>query len=229
MAWICLSETDSTNRAAKELARQGASQGTAVLADRQTAGRGRLGRDFFSPEGGLYLSVILRPELPREQWSLLTPMAAVAVCRALKQTCGLSPGIKWVNDLYLAGKKLCGILCETAGAAAVVGIGLNLRQPQGDFPPGLNAIALPRAVDRDALAQAIVQQLLALCESLPDTGFLEEYRAASLVLGRAVTVHPVEGAPYEARAQAIDGLGRLVVVRDGMIQTLDSGEVSIRL
>lgn len=222
MEWVFLEETDSTNRVAKELARQGAPHGTAVLAERQSAGRGRLGRAFFSPEGGLYLSVILYPQCSVEDWALLTPMAAVAVCRALAQVCGLSPGIKWVNDLYLGGKKLCGILCEGCGEVVIVGVGMNLRTPEGGFPADIPAAALDVPVDRKALAEAIRQQLL------QPEDFLAEYRERCLLLGKTVTVHPVSGDPYEARALDIDSRGRLVVESLRGREALDSGEVSVR-
>lgn len=214
--------TDSTNRVAKELARQGAPHGTAVLAKRQTAGRGRLGRAFFSPEGGLYLSVILRPQCPVEDRALMTPMAAVAVCRALERVCGASPGIKWVNDLYIGSKKLCGILCEGCGDAVIVGIGLNLRTPEGGFPADIPATALDVPVDRQALAEAIRQQLL------QPGAYVAEYRERCLLLGKTVTVHPVRGEPYEARAVDIDHRCRLVVESRRGVETLDSGEVSVR-
>ena len=222
MEWVFLEETDSTNRVAKELARQGAPHGTAVLAERQTAGRGRLGRAFFSPEGGLYLSVILHPQCPPEDRALMTPMAAVAVCRALEQICDVSPGIKWVNDLYLGGKKLCGILCEGCGDAVIVGIGLNLYTPEGGFPADIPAGALNVPVDRRALAEAIRQQLLQPGE------FLAEYRERCLLLGKTVTVHPVMGEAYAARAVEIDDRCRLVVESCRGREALDSGEVSVR-
>ena len=222
MEWVFLEETDSTNRVAKELARQGAPHGTAVLAKRQTAGRGRLGRTFFSPEGGLYLSVILYPQCQPEERALMTPMAAVAVCRALEQVYSLSPGIKWVNDLYLRGKKLCGILCEGCGGAVIVGVGLNLRTPEGGFPADIPATALDVPVDRRALAEAIRQQLLQPGE------FLTEYRERCLLLGKNVTVHPVGGEPYEAKALEIDDRCRLVVESFRGREALDSGEVSVR-
>lgn len=228
MEWVLLEETDSTNRVAKDLARQGAPHGTAVLAKSQRAGRGRLGRQFFSPEGGLYLSVILRPGLAPEELALMTPMAAVAVCRALEGLCGVSPRIKWVNDLYLGDKKLCGILCEGAGGAVIAGIGMNLQTPAGGFPEGVPAVALDRPVDREALARAIAGELLAGCDALPDTGFLQEYRSRNLVPGRQVTVHPVKGEAYPARALDIDDRGRLVVETARGKETLDGGEISIR-
>lgn len=224
MEWVYLEETDSTNRVAKELARQGAAHGTAVLAARQTAGRGRRGRHFFSPEGGLYLSVILRPRLTPEDRVLLTPMAAVAVCRAVEAMCGCSPGIKWVNDLYLGGRKLCGILCEGADDAVIVGIGLNLRTPEGGFPPDIPAAALDCPVEGRALARAIRERLL----TADPYESLEEYRTRQLVTGRDVTVHPAAGAPYPAHAVRVDDRGRLVVRTGEGLQALDSGEVSVR-
>lgn len=222
MEWVFLEETDSTNRVAKELARQGAPHGTAVLAKHQTAGRGRLGRQFFSPEGGLYLSVILRPQCPVEDRALITPMAAVAVHRVLMEALGIATRIKWVNDLYIGDKKLCGILCEGCGDAVIVGIGLNLYTPEGGFPEGIPAIAPDVPVERKALAQAIAERLL---RAEP---FLEEYRSLCLTVGKTVTVHPVQGEPYEARALEIDHRCRLVVESCRGVETLDSGEVSVR-
>ena len=225
MEWVVLEETDSTNRVAKELARQGAPHGTAVLAKRQTAGRGRLGRSFFSPEGGLYLSVILRPQCKPEERVLMTPMAAVAVCRALEERLGISPRIKWVNDLYLQGKKLCGILCEGCGDAVIVGIGLNLHTPEGGFPQDIPAVApepAPGLADVQELAAVIRNHLLE-----PGT-FLQEYRSRCMTVGRTVTVHPVVGESYEAKALEVDDRCRLVVESCRGRETLDSGEVSVR-
>lgn len=228
MEWIALTETDSTNRVAKELARQGAVHGTVVTALRQTAGRGRLGRSFFSPESGIYLSVILRPQLPPADWTLVTPMAAVAVCRAVEELCGISPRIKWVNDLYLGDKKLCGILCEGAGDAVIVGIGLNYAMPPDGFPSDIPATALypPEGgpVSKETLAEAMAKAILA---AQPHE-CMSEYRRRNLVPGKTITVHPVSGTPYSAKALDIDRRGRLVVQAESGILTLDSGEVSIR-
>lgn len=228
MEWMALTETDSTNRVAKELARQGAAHGMVVSALRQTAGRGRLGRSFFSPEGGIYLSVILRPQLPPEERTLVTPMAAVAVCRAVEELCGISPRIKWVNDLYLGEKKLCGILCEGAGDAVIVGIGLNYTMPPEGFPSDIPATALypPEGgpVSKEALAEAMVKAVLA---AQPQE-CINEYRRRNLVPGKDITVYPVGGTPYSAKALDIDERGRLVVQTQDNILTLDSGEVSVR-
>jgi len=204
--------------------------GTAVLASRQTAGRGRMGRAFSSPEGGLYLSVILRPTLPPDHLPLYTPLAAVAVCRTLSAQTGVECRIKWVNDLLLNGKKLCGILCEGVSGAVICGIGVNLRAQEGGFPKELRDLiaVLPKEADRLALAQAILEELLNLCGRLPNTSFLDEYRTRSAVLGHSVIVLDPVGT-YEAVATAIDDLGGLVVaLPDGSIRTLRAGEISIK-
>ena len=137
---------DSTNTHAKELARQGAAAGTVIIAQTQSAGRGRLGRSFHSPaDTGLYFSLILRPDCKPEQLMHLTCAAAVAACDAVERSCGLRPGIKWINDLTLEGKKLGGILTElsfsTDGrvSSAVIGIGINVKKKS--FPRELQPIA----------------------------------------------------------------------------------------
>ena len=230
---------DSTNTVCKTLAQQGAEDGTAVIAARQTAGRGRLGRRFESPAGkGIYLSLVLRPGLPMTEAQAVTVSAAVAVCRAVKRLCGLDLGIKWVNDLYYNGKKVCGILTE-AGADIesgqlewlVVGIGLNLISRPEDWPEELRPIAGslypggPAPVSRAALAGAIARELLGLC---PAFDCLDEYRARCFVPGHWVTV--CTGTEiYAAQALSIDDAGRLVVQREGgRIEALRCGEVTIR-
>ena len=229
--FLLLDEVSSTNDIAKAQARAGAAHGFAVLAARQSAGRGRMGRSFLSPEGGLYLSAVLRPALPPERLPLVTPLAAVAVCRAIRAETGIDCRIKWVNDVLLDGGKLCGILCEGTGSAVVCGIGINLRPPEGGWPPELRglAAALPAPVDRIGLARAVLRELLALCAALPDVAFLAEYRARSAVLGRAVTVRDPAG-DYTARAEAIDDRAGLVLaLPDGARRTLRAGEISIKL
>ena len=229
----------STNTELTELIRQGAAEGTVVLARQQTAGRGRLGRRFESPAGkGIYLSLVLRPGLPMTEAQAVTVSAAVAVCRAVKRLCGLDLGIKWVNDLYYNGKKVCGILTE-AGADIesgqlewlVVGIGLNLTSRPEDWPEELRPIAGslypggPAPVSRAALAGAIARELLGLC---PAFDCLDEYRARCFVPGHWVTVCTGTES-YAAKAVAIDDAGRLIVQREGgRTEALCHGEVSIR-
>ena len=230
---------ESSNRTAKTLALEGAPHGTMVLTSQQTAGRGRLGRRFESPAGkGIYLSLVLRPGLPMTEAQAVTASAAVAVCRAVKRLCGLDLGIKWVNDLYYNGKKVCGILTE-AGADIesgqlewlVVGIGLNLTSRPEDWPEELRPIAGslypggPAPVSRAALAGAIARELLGLC---PAFDCLDEYRTRCFVPGHWVTVCTGTES-YAAKAVAIDDAGRLIVAREGgRTEALCHGEVSIR-
>ena len=230
---------ESSNRTAKLLALDGAPHGTLVLTAHQSAGRGRLGRVFESPAGkGVYLSVLLRPAVPAASAQAATIGAAVAVCRAVQELCGLELGIKWVNDLYYQGKKVCGILTEAGTDLEsgrlewlVVGIGLNLTATAADWPPELaeKAGSLypggPAPVSRAALAGAIARQLLALC---PAFDCLDEYRARCFVPGHWVTVCTVTET-YAAKALAIDEEGRLVVQREnGRSQALRCGEVTTR-
>lgn len=230
---------ESTNRTAKLLALEGAAHGTLVLAGGQTAGRGRLGRSFTSPAGkGVYCSVVLRPPLPAANAQTATIGAAVAVCRAVQMLCGLELAIKWVNDLYYKGKKVCGILTEAGTDLEsgqlewlVVGIGLNLTTSPADWPEELARTAGslypggPAPVSRAVLAGAIARELLSLC---PAFDCLDEYRARCFVPGHWVTV--CTGAEtYAAKALSIDDAGRLVVEREGGRQvSLQHGEVSIR-
>ena len=230
---------ESSNRTAKLLALDGAPHGTLVLTAHQSAGRGRLGRKFESPTGkGVYCSILLRPELPAASAQTATIRAAVAVCRAVQKLCGLELAIKWVNDLYYQGKKVCGILTEAGTDLEsgrlewlVVGIGLNLTSTAADWPPELadKAGSLypggPAPVPRAALAGAIARELLALG---PGEDCLDEYRARCFVPGHWVTVC-TGSETYAARALAIDDAGRLVVRREnGREEALRCGEVTTR-
>ena len=230
---------ESSNRTAKLLALDGAPHGTLVLTAHQSAGRGRLGRKFESPAGkGVYCSILLRPELPAASAQTATIRAAVAVCRAVQDLCGLELAIKWVNDLYYQGKKVCGILTEAGTDLEsgrlewlVVGIGLNLTSTAADWPPELadKAGSLypggPAPVPRATLAGAIARELLALG---PGEDCLDEYRARCFVPGHWVTVC-TGSQTYAARALAIDDAGRLVVRREnGREEALRCGEVTTR-
>lgn len=238
MAWDVLrcDEVDSTNDVCKGLAAQGADD-TAVIARRQTAGRGRLGRSFRSPEGGLYLSVLWRG-CPAGQLFTVTPLAAVAVCRAVEKTCGAECGIKWCNDVVLNGKKLCGILTESSlrpdGSAEwlVVGIGINVAQTglPGDIADFAASLAMQGfSVFPDALADALLEQLTALRQALPHPQlWREEYRRRCVNLGRPVRVLRGDGA-RQAEALDIDRqFGLTVRYENGETETVRSGEVSVR-
>ena len=236
----------STNTRLKEMAAAGAPHGTVLIACSQTAGRGRRGRSFFSPDGtGLYISVVLRPDLPPARAIRLTTAAAVAAAAAVEETTGRSPGIKWVNDLYLDGKKVAGILTESALtpdggrlAYAVLGIGMNVTEPAGGFPPEIADIAgaiLPAPDGKSApdararLTASFLTHLFRLADPLADASYMEEYRRRCFVLGKEVTVLRGEET-YPATALAVDDDGGLLVRRgDGTEEVLSSGEVSVRL
>ena len=231
---------DSTNNRAKTLAAAGAEHGLTVIADSQTGGRGRLGRSFFSPEhSGVYLTCILRPDCAPERAGLLTSLAAVATARAVENVAETEVKIKWVNDLYIGGRKICGILSEAglgmeAGKLeyAVVGIGVNVNRMA--FPPELKEIATSignetgKAPDRNRLAAEILNQLDALYGDLETGAFLRESRERSNVIGQDITV--LEGGKaYQARALDIDSQGRLVIETAEGRTCLNYGEVSLKL
>ena len=231
---------DSTNTRAKALAANGAPHGYLVIAESQTGGKGRMGRSFFSPEhSGVYITYILRPELLAEKAVMITSMAAVAVARAIEAVAPVSAGIKWVNDIYINARKVCGILCEASMdfesghlEYAVLGIGVNAAAM--DFPPQLQPIATSienecgRSVSRSRLIAEISNQLNALWGQLETWEFMAESRERSVVIGRDVQV--VRGETrYEARVLDIDDEGRLVIRTGEGVSRVNSGEVSLKL
>lgn len=240
--WIRLDTVDSTNTYAKTLARQGAPHGTVVLADQQTGGRGRMGRSFSSPKGqGIYCSVILRPKAQPKQLMHLTAVMAEATARAVEESTGLMPRIKWVNDLIVNGKKLCGILTEMELKGSevdfvVVGIGINCKEKQGNFPPELQEMAtslemeLGQPVDREQVTEALVRQIqLADNDLLSDTtSWMDGYRDHCITLGKVVQLIRNDEV-RQGFAEDITNEGALVIhFADGKRETVDSGEVSVR-
>ena len=225
---------DSTNTRIKQLAAQGAPDGTVYIAAAQSAGRGRKGRTFLSPPGGLYLSMLLRPGCPAEEALSITPMAAVAACRAVKQVCGLLCGIKWPNDVVLGGKKLCGILTEAStdkdGLFLVPGIGVNVNTEE--FPPELRPVAgslflhSGKKTELEDLARALIQQMdeLYAAWKADKNAFLEEYRALCVNTGREVLIGD---RPAKALGIAED-YSLLVEYPDGTKENIACGEVSVR-
>ncbi len=231
-------ETDSTLKRCSILALEGAGNGTAVIADSQTAGRGRLGRSFYSPPGkGLYLSMVLRADFDMSRSVLITVAACAAAAQAIEAVTGITPDIKWVNDLYLNGKKICGILCEALTdfesgqiTAVIPGIGINCR-PQ-EFPEELRGKAgwIPASFSRNELAAELIDRMLEITENIEDRSFMDYYRAHSMVVGKEISVRKINQEPFPARALAVDNDGGLVIRHgDGREETLTTGEVSIRI
>ena len=235
---------DSTNTRAKQMAQNGAAHGTVLIAGSQTGGRGRMGRSFASPEGmGVYLSVILRPNCTPDKLMHLTCAAAVAGCKAVETVSGISPQIKWTNDLVFGKKKLGGILTELAldGATglvayAIIGIGINCRQSAADFPPELQNMATSVSQISGAscspvrLAAALTDALFQMDKMLlpGKKAILDAYRAHCMTLGKEISV--VRGDEIRhGTALDLDDDGELVVrFSDGTVETVHSGEVSIR-
>lgn len=234
-----ISEADSTNRMAKEAALAGAKEGTLLVARKQQLGKGRLGRSFFSPEGGIYMSVVLRPRIAAEKATFITTCAAVAVARAIEKETGLSAGIKWVNDIFVHGKKVCGILTEAGinfetgiPEYAVLGIGINVEKQS--VPEELKGIVgcleeeTGTQINKSRLTAAVWNEFFSLYDELSTAAYMEEYKNRSVLLGKTVTVISTEG-DYEAKVCDIDKDGHLVIEREGKKGILSSGEVSVRM
>ena len=230
----------STLDLAKKLAEQGAPEGTVIIASEQTAGRGRRGRSFYSPAGtGVYISILLRPALPAERAVLITTATAVAACEAIEGVTGETAGIKWVNDIFVRGRKVSGILTEASFSMesgsldyAAMGIGLNVYPPEGGFPEDIadtaGSILRDRQPDaRSRLAADFVKRFMDIYSGLSEAGFVAEYRRRSIVPGRRISVISASGT-RPAEALDIDGECRLVVrYDDGETAALSSGEISI--
>ncbi|NLJ96900.1 MAG: biotin--[acetyl-CoA-carboxylase] ligase [Clostridiales bacterium] len=231
----------STNTLAKELAADGASEGYVLIALEQTEGRGRMGRSFYSPDStGLYLSLILRPQLNLEDSLLITTSTAVAVAKAIEKLTGNDVYIKWVNDLFVGGKKVSGILTEASlnienGGLeyAVIGIGINVSTK--NFPDNLKSIAgsifSKKPEDKpitSLLAAEVLNNLSQAMDNLTDRTYLEEYKKRSFLIGKEIYVlKGNESLP--AKALDIDDRARLVVeYQNGSREALSSGEVSVR-
>ena len=230
----------STNTYAKELARQGAPEGTVVIAGQQTAGRGRLERSFHSPQGtGIYMSLILRPRCPAEQLLHLTCATAVAACDALEQTCGLRPQIKWTNDLTLNGKKLGGILTElvfgsgTNVSAVVIGIGINCRLSRPPVKLKNIACSLSDFTDKTELAP-LAAALIAAFEQMSrqflreQAAIMEAYRRNCITLGRQIKILYPSGTETGIAEQVNDDGSLAVVMENGLRKTVIAGQVSVR-
>jgi BirA family biotin operon repressor/biotin-[acetyl-CoA-carboxylase] ligase len=235
-----LAETGSTQRQAHDWVREGAPEGAVVIADRQTAGRGRMGRNWHSPPGkGLWFSMILQPRLNVSRVPQLTLVLAAALCRSLRRETGLNIGIKWPNDLLIDGRKFCGILTESIAEDerlqyAVAGVGINVNLEPGDFPADLKGkvtslrIEAGRQLDRERLFAAFLNEWETMYDLYLRRGFgviRTLWEAHNATLQRRVTIKTPEGE-ISGTALAIDEQGGLVLRRgDGSLVTVYAGEM----
>ncbi len=231
----------STNDTLKQAASQNAKEGSVVIANTQTNGKGRLGRKFYSPdETGVYFSVLLRPKLTNAEITMLTSMAAVAICRAINKATGKQAQIKWVNDIFLDNKKICGILSEANFTlengqieSIILGFGLNIYTPTDGLPPEISNIAgvlLKQKVEdiRNKLVAYTLNECIALYKNFDAKQIAKEYKELSCIIGKKIQIVKNE-ANYTAIALDIDEKNQLLVEYDDKsTATLNSGEVSIK-
>ena len=233
----------STNDVLKQMALHGAPEGTVLVADSQSGGRGRLGRTFLSPSGvGIYLSVLLRPACMPGELMHLTCASALAACDAIEQAAGFRPGVKWTNDIVYQKRKLAGILTELglnqdgSTAYAIIGIGINCTQQPEDFPKELQEIAgslkmvSEREIDRTLVAAKMIEAFYEMNRGLLEkkSHMISDYRKACITLGQEISVFR-NGINRHGRALDVDEDGALLVAyEDGSTETVNSGEVSVR-
>lgn len=233
---------DSTNTFAKALAERGAPDGTIVIAQQQTGGRGRLGRSFHSPAGkGLYLSMVLRPPCAPGELMHLTCAAAVAACNAIEQAAGLRPGIKWTNDIVHGQKKLGGILTELGFYGdkldyAVIGIGINCTHSLQDFPPELRTMAASlsmvcgKPVESSALEGHLIAALQSISKALlqDKAAIMAQYRRDCITLGKEISIHQGDTLRHGTAIDLDENGGLTIRLNDGSTETVAFGEVSVR-
>ena len=232
---------DSTNIVAKKLASNGCDEGAVVCALSQTAGKGRLGRTFLSQRGGVYFSVVLRPKNDSCDTIFITVAAAVAAARAIESVSGKKCDIKWVNDVYISNKKVCGILTEGSindGGAleyAILGVGINLFKPKNGFPAELPLAGCVfdknrRFLFKNQLKERTIvefcKEFFAFYDELSNKNFIAEYQQRSFLTGKEITYIKDE-TKYSATVQTIDDDAHLVVLCDGEKQVLSCGEIQI--
>ncbi|MCS4540837.1 MAG: biotin--[acetyl-CoA-carboxylase] ligase [Euryarchaeota archaeon] len=230
-------EIDSTNDFAKELAFKGAKEGTVVISEVQKAGKGRFGKTWISPSGGIWMSLILRPKISPHQAPKLTLITGVSVAEAIRQVCGLNVKIKWPNDILLNGKKLCGILTEMSGDMdtieyVVIGIGINANVDVDIFPAEIRegATSLKKELKKDAPRIPLVQRLMEELEKnyeifkedfLP---ILTKYKELSATIGNLVRIN-IKDESIVGEAIGIDSDGALILeLADGSLKRIIAGE-----
>ena len=231
----------STNNILKDMAAQGAPAGTVLVCGEQTGGKGRLGRSFFSPsDTGLYMSILLRPDMPAADAVRITTAAAAAVAMAIEDCTESSPRIKWVNDVYVNGLKVCGILTEASFSLenggldyAVTGIGINAYEPAGGFPDELRgragAVCESRREDmRNRLAASVLRYFAKCCGDLFSKDMLAYYRSKLMWQGESIRV--ISGSSeYPCTLLGVsDSYALRVRLEDGSEREVSSGEITVR-
>lgn len=229
----------STNSVLKELANAGEDEGTVLVASEQTEGRGRMGRSFYSPaDTGIYFSIILKPNLDARQATTITTLAAVAVCNAIEKVSTESAKIKWVNDIFVNNKKVCGILTEASVSMengkidyVILGIGLNVYEPKEGFPSDIQNIAgyIFKKKENEVMNRLIAEFFNCFYShynNLDSKEFVQEYKERNLVIGRPITVISKKG---NRRAKVIgidDNCGLHVLYEDESEEVLTAGEIT---
>ena len=234
---VYFEETDSTNRQARLLAMDGAKHGTLVIADTQSAGRGRRGRGWISPAGeGIFMSLIVRPDVPPSQVAKMSLTLALAVAKAIERVTGLDARIKWPNDIVIGGRKICGLLLEMDATAKkvnsiVAGVGINVHQRIFDEEIAHTASSLDLLAGKHVSRSELVRTFLEEFEqamALADTQMMDAYRAQSATIGQRVQVIALDGT-YTGTAQGITQSGSLLVEDElGTVREVLAADVSVR-
>ncbi|TCZ81184.1 biotin--[acetyl-CoA-carboxylase] ligase [Paenibacillus albiflavus] len=235
-------EVSSTNTIAHDKVAQGAEEGTLIIAECQTSGRGRLGRSWFSPKGkGIWMSLVLKPKIPLFFTPQLTLLTAVAACRSIRRVCAVDVKIKWPNDLLISGKKVTGILLETSAEDermkyTVCGIGISVNLKPDDYPKELKQIATSlgieagHEIERETIIAAFLKEFEDLCELYYSQGFGPIrilWEALAVSIGQVVRAHTSQGI-IEGKAIALDDSGALVILQNNGEETkVYSGEIKL--
>lgn len=224
--------TDSTNTRAIALA-ETVDGNILVAAEEQTGGKGRQGKSFYSPAAsGIYFSLIIRPEGKLDDIVSVTSSAAVAVAKTIEEMTGLDPKIKWVNDIYLNGKKVCGILVQSIVKSGeikglCIGIGVNISTEKFPDDIGQRAGSLGVEIDRNIFVAKVSQRLISFSENVGDKAYLDYYRRKSCVIGKKIKFYE-NNVEHFAKAVGIDDNAWLIVDENGEKKALSSGEITIR-
>lgn len=230
---------DSTNTYLKNISSNIKNEFTTVVANEQTQGRGRLGRQFFSPANtGIYMSFIIKPDMSITDATFITTATSVAVCKAIENVTHLNPKIKWINDIYIENKKACGILAEAITdinsgnlAGIIIGIGINVNTTNDIFPENIKDIAtaltISNKIDRNELIASILNEFHIIYNNPQD--YMEDYKKRSLILNKDI-YYIQNGIKYYGTAIDFTENGGLVIIdNEGNKKTLTSGEISVRL